>query len=318
MVKNKMKHLFSPWKPWRHVALFVALACGSVSLSAQTYQLFVWMKSGLKTGYLSTDEPRLSPAGDYIRVSTRNLSIDIPRDDIDRFTTYAVQATDPTAITLPAELELTTRRKGTTRVEYRLTPENAVTTVTWFNSAPEVVRVDADGTLTPLAPGEAILTAQTTNGLQATCHVSVRESHLKFFVWETSGQCLGYELDEEPQVMNRHANLILLTDNTVLTYPRDNLLRFTLEDVAFGDPYTLVGIEDVPAREAASPAFRPGDLTFSQLRAGERVRLYDAAGRLAAEAVASVSGTLRLTTRTLPAGIYVIKTEHSTFKIQKQ
>ena len=74
----------------------------------------------------------------------------------------------------------------------------------------------------------------------------------------------------------------------------------------------------LPAAEPATPGFRAGDLTFNHLRAGERVCVYDASGRLAAQATAGADGSLRLPTQPLPPGIYVIKTEHATFKIQKQ
>lgn len=108
---------------------------------------------------------------------------------------------------------------------------------------------------------------------------------------------------------------VLTTTDTRIEYAPADIIQFSLEDVVTNDP--TVGIRELPVAEA-NPAFLPGDFTFSHLKAGERVRVYDASGRLAAEAVADARGNLRLPTRTLRPGIYIIKTERLTLKIQKQ
>ena len=144
------------------------------------YQFFVWMDTGEKTGYLSTDEPFFAPDGDVLRFQTRSIAFDIPRDHLDRFTLEQVLPEHPTAISLPAELTMTPRRPA--KLDYQLTPADAQTAVSWLNIAPEVVSVASDGTLTALATGMSTITAQTSNGLRAACQVSVGEPHLKFFV----------------------------------------------------------------------------------------------------------------------------------------
>ncbi|MDE5744577.1 MAG: Ig-like domain-containing protein [Paramuribaculum sp.] len=55
-----------------------------------------------------------------------------------------------------------------------ITPENATDiTVTWSSSDESVATVDANGLVTAIKTGKAIITATTKNGLKATCEVTV-------------------------------------------------------------------------------------------------------------------------------------------------
>ncbi|MDE5839092.1 MAG: Ig-like domain-containing protein, partial [Paramuribaculum sp.] len=55
-----------------------------------------------------------------------------------------------------------------------ITPENATDkTVIWSSSEPTVASVDASGNVTAIKEGTAIITATTSNGLTATCTVTV-------------------------------------------------------------------------------------------------------------------------------------------------
>ena len=312
--------------PWRRLLCATALLTAALAPSARAddgaalHQLCIWKQDGQKATYLSTDEPGVSPAGECLRLTTRHLTLELPRADVECLTVEAFDPTAPTDVSLPATLELTTRRRDAVRLDATLTPADAVTSLSWTSSRPDVLTVAPDGTLTPLAPGEATVTVRTANGLAAQCRVSVVAAQLRFFVYgERYGDdwCLGYDLYEEPAVESRGSNLVLVTNTAAVLYPRSEIHYFALEDVAHGDIYTR--IETLPADDgAAAPAFRAGDLTFSHLSAGERVCVYDAAGRLAAQSRADEHGALRLPTQPLPAGVYVVKTERMTFKIQKQ
>ncbi len=52
-------------------------------------------------------------------------------------------------------------------------PEGAVSSITWTSSDASVITVSAIGEITAVAPGEATVTATTTNDLSATCSVTV-------------------------------------------------------------------------------------------------------------------------------------------------
>ena len=67
------------------------------------------MQDGQKATYLSTDEPGVSPAGECLRLTTRHLTLELPRADVECHTVEAFDPTAPTADRLPATLDLTTR-----------------------------------------------------------------------------------------------------------------------------------------------------------------------------------------------------------------
>ena len=54
--------------------------------SGHAYQLFLWMKSGFKTSYLFSEEPEFSYSDDVVHLRTKNMTLNIARDDFDKFT----------------------------------------------------------------------------------------------------------------------------------------------------------------------------------------------------------------------------------------
>ena len=91
------------------------------------YKLFVWMKNGEKTGYLSTDKPEIRLDGENVKFSTANIELYIMKDDLEKFTLEQEQPEDPTDISIISELEIEVGQQK--RVFYTLTPSDAMTTV---------------------------------------------------------------------------------------------------------------------------------------------------------------------------------------------
>lgn len=77
---------------WSLGVFMVCFLFGSISTSlyaqnsGNVYQLFLWMKSGVKTGYLLSEEPEFSYSDDVVHFRTKNMTLDIARDDFDKFT----------------------------------------------------------------------------------------------------------------------------------------------------------------------------------------------------------------------------------------
>ncbi|MDE6288560.1 MAG: Ig-like domain-containing protein [Muribaculaceae bacterium] len=71
--------------------------------------------------------------------------------------------------------EATLRVRESVKLTATVTPEGAVNAVNWSSNAPEVASVDAQGNVSALAAGKAIITATTADGtnLTATCAITV-------------------------------------------------------------------------------------------------------------------------------------------------
>lgn len=277
------------------------------------FQLFVWMQSGEKTGYLSTDKPQFRLEGEVIHFETTRLKIDIDKNDFDRFTLEQVLPEHPKAISLPEEMKIGLGRTG--RLIYTLTPADAQTSVSWLNSDPEIASVTPSGVVRGLKVGTTTLRAQTSNGLRAACRIEVPEPHWKFYVWQRSGPIVGYELEEHPDVALGPEFFTLTTSGTRVRYPADDVIRFTLEDAAVNDPE--VGISSIEM-DTPEKSFHENNLSLTQLHPYASVRVFDAAGRLVRQATADAQGFLQLNLESLRAGVYIINSGHITFKIQKK
>ncbi len=275
------------------------------------FQLFVWTKAGIKTGYLSTDKPQFSLEGDIVHFSTDRLSIDIHRDTLDKFTLEQVLPEHPKSLSISENvmLELGAGRQ----LDISFMPTDAKTELTWFNDNPEIVSVTKGGFIKALAVGDANLMVQTSNGLRATCRVTVPEPFLRFYVWLRSGEVHGYDLEERPEVKIGETVFTLHSAKHTVEYQADNILYFTLQDAAVNDP------DGVSLPEATSKMqFKEGELQLTGCTPNSAVSVYDMAGLLVQTTKTDANGNLSLSLNTLRSGIYIIKTNNTTFKIQKR
>ncbi len=79
---------------------------------------------------------------------------------------------DPTSISMDSQQEMNVG--STYTLQATLYPSNTTETdIVWTSSAPQIVSVDNNGSLIAKATGVATITATTTNGLTATCNVTV-------------------------------------------------------------------------------------------------------------------------------------------------
>ena len=154
---------------------------------------------------------------------------------------------------------------------------------------------------------------QTSNGLRATCRVTVPEPFLRFYVWLRSGEVHGYDLEERPEVKIGETVFTLHSAKHTVEYQADNILYFTLQDAAVNDP------DGISLPEATSKMqFKEGELQLTGCTPNSVVSVYDMAGLLVQTTKTDANGNLSLSLNTLRSGIYIIKTNNTTFKIQKR
>lgn len=285
----------------------------TLTVPVPVYQLFVWMKSGEKTGYRFEQKPEFTLDGETVHFATEQVSFDIQKDDLDKFTVEQVLPEHPTDITMADHLTLGLGRRA--RLTYSLTPANAQTQLTWLNSNPEVVSIDSNGWMQGLQVGTATLKAQTSNGLRAECQVTVPEPLYRFYVWLRDGRIEGYAIEEKPQVTMGEELFTLSTTSATVAYEAKNVSKFTLNDAAVDDPTSAI----TPVAFADTEiAFHGGEFSISNSRAGMPVMVYDLQGRLVSSQRISPDGTLSISLHSYPAGVYIVKTETSTYKINKK
>lgn len=259
----------------------------TLTVPAPAYQLFVWMKSGEKTGYRFEQKPEFTLEGETVHFTTEQVAFDIQKDDLDKFTVEQVLPEHPTDISLVDHLTVGLGKK--VHLTYTLTPVNAQTKVTWFNSNPEVVSIDNNGWLQGLQVGTATLKAQTSNGLRATCRVTVPEPLYHFYVWLHDGRIEGYAIEEKPQVTMGEELFTLSTTSATVVYEAKNVRMFTLNDAAVDD---LITTAITPVAFADTEmAFHGGEFSISNGRANTPVMVYNLQGRLLSSQRISPDGT---------------------------
>ena len=199
-----------------------------VTVPMPFFQLFVWTKAGIKTGYLSTDEPQFSLDGDIVHFSTNHLSMDIHRDTLDKFTLEQVLPEHPKSVSLPHDRSIA---RGTSeQLSISLMPAGAQTSLTWFTDNPDVASVTQTGNVKGLKEGQANIMVQTSNGLRSVCTVTVTEPRLRFYVWLRSGEVHGYDFEVRPEVRLGETEFTLSTKHQTIKYEAADILRFTLQD----------------------------------------------------------------------------------------
>lgn len=69
-----------------------------------------------------------------------------------------------------------------------VSPSNATNkTITWSSNAPNIVSVNRNGTLTGISAGSAVITASSSNGKKATCHVTCKASVRELVISDKEG-----------------------------------------------------------------------------------------------------------------------------------
>ncbi len=88
---------------------------------------------------------------------------------------FRVTADPPQAVSLPETAEITDASSIT--LTPTVEPEGSESACTWTSSDTTVAAVDSGGVVRGVSKGTAVITAETVNGLKASCTVTVKSSH---------------------------------------------------------------------------------------------------------------------------------------------
>lgn len=119
-----------------------------------------------RTGEVSA----VSPGTTYINVYSKISSVS-------PYCIVTVKQVNPTDVSLPSSLSLTAGEQK--KLIPTLFPSNAQTSFTWTSSDTNIATVSSDGNITAKKHGSAIISVKTSNGLIATCNLTVYKPKLK-------------------------------------------------------------------------------------------------------------------------------------------
>lgn len=152
----------------------------------------------------------------------------------------------------------------------------------------------------------ALLMCLFASSLPAYC-----TDEIKYFVlWHCDGSSTALALEEHPLIKVDTANkqLICCTDACEITLNLNDVKRYSFEETA--------GITSIDETNAVVGNMdKCGEsLIFSNFAADTQVKVYTAAGVLKESRATDSSGSLTIHTDGLDKGLYIIKTEKTTYK----
>jgi hypothetical protein len=131
-------------------------------------------------------------------------------------------------------------------------------------------------------------------------------------VWQTDGQKVTISLNEEPRTTYSEGNLIITTTKTTITYPLEQVRKFT---------YILEGSisegDGVPDGIKAILSDDSETLSFKGLKSNAEIQLYSAAGQLI-RTFKPKSDKVAVSISQFPTGVYIVKANGVTYKITKR
>lgn len=130
-------------------------------------------------------------------------------------------------------------------------------------------------------------------------------------VESAGGETIAIALSQKPVIATQSDGYKLTYGESAAEFTWSELKKLTLEET---EP-TATAVKDV---KNASLKLVPGEVAISGAQAGTLAQVFTVGGRQVLSERVADNGTVTLSTAGLPAGIYIIKTNKSTFKIVKK
>lgn len=134
-------------------------------------------------------------------------------------------------------------------------------------------------------------------------------------VESTGGETIAIGCDQKPVIKTVADGYELRYGEQVSSFTWSQLKKVTIQET---EP-TATAIEEVKV-EFLKPTFQvsPGEICIKGAEPGSMAQIFSLNGRLQKNARVGDNGSVSLSTRNLPTGVYIIKTNKSTFKIVKK
>lgn len=142
--------------------------------------------------------------------------------------------------------------------------------------------------------------------------VTSKASNKVLQIWQADGQIVTISLNEEPVTTYSEGNLIITTTNTTITYPLEEVQRYTYAEdtpISEGDGVPD-GIKSIFSNDGET-------LTFKGLKSTSDICIYSASGQLIRTFKAN-GDKIAVSLSQLPTGVYLVKANGVTYKISKR
>ena len=130
-------------------------------------------------------------------------------------------------------------------------------------------------------------------------------------VESAGGETIAIALSQKPLIETQSDGYKLTYGESAAEFTWSQLKKLSLEET---EP-TATAVKDV---KNAAFQLTPGQIAVSGAQAGTLAQVYTIGGRQVLSERVADNGTVTLSTAGLPAGIYIIKTNKSSFKIVKK
>lgn len=222
----------------------------------------------------------------------------------------------PKRVYLPDSLFISLRKSF--QLEYRHRPEDALSTYyRWQSSNPEVVIVSNEGIVKAVNVGKAEVSLQTSNGQEATCVVVVIEPLYDLVVWTKDGARTDFSFADNPRITMNDEVFTVVSEKSTVEYNALDIDKFTLELVNETSGLLVDAIAPVQA-EKLIVRMTPDMLTVSACKPQSAIEVFGMDARRVAHVRTDANGHAQLSLAGLNRGVYIVKTETTTFKITKK
>lgn len=131
----------------------------------------------------------------------------------------------------------------------------------------------------------------------------------RLVVWLKNGEKVFFDLEEFPKTIFPGASVVISTNSASVTYPMEDVLRYTYE-------MFTTGIENLKAKEVYVSQ-RGNTITFHHLRLGSHVQVCSLAGIVLKSGVVS-DNAFTVDMEGFGSGVYLVKTDSLTCKFMKR
>lgn len=130
------------------------------------------------------------------------------------------------------------------------------------------------------------------------------------------GTNICFYLNERPLITFVDEDVMIVSDTEEATIPRVSVERFEFLDAM---PTSIEDVEMTDDKTTVSHVeLSDNGVSINGLKTDSQVRLYTLSGKQLASATASIDGCAYLSLQSLPAGIYLITYNQTTFKFLKR